>query len=94
MSTVNLMQFSLNETSLGGKVCHIGKNCTKFSGSDTIRGTCVTQVMSRSLTDIPSVTHFPLVTQIFSAKKSVTQGKSNITVQYFNFSLTYMNFRY
>ena len=34
--------------------------------------TCVTQGMSRNLTDISLVTHFPLLTQLFSAKKCVT----------------------
>ena len=40
---------------------------------------CVTQGMSRNLTDIPWVTHFPLVTQLFSAKNCVTQVMSTVT---------------
>ena len=32
--------------------------------------------------DIPWVTHFPLVTQIFSAKKCVTQGMSTVFKRY------------
>ena len=33
---------------------------------------CFTHGMSRNLTDIPWVAHFPLMTQVFSAKKCVT----------------------
>ena len=43
--------------------------------------TCVTQGMSRNITDIPWVTHFPLVTHLFSAKKCVTQGMSTVLRQ-------------
>ena len=39
---------------------------------------CVTRGMSGNLTVIPCVTHFPLVTQLFSAKKCVTRGMSAI----------------
>ena len=39
---------------------------------------CVTQGMSQDLTDIPWVTHFPLVTQLFSVKKCITQGMPTV----------------
>ena len=46
-----------------------GKIALNFPLVTQFLETCVTQGMSRNLTDIPWVTHFPLVTQLFSAKK-------------------------
>ena len=48
-----------------------GKIALNFPELTQFLGTCVTQGMSRNLTDIPKVTHFPLVTPLFRAKKCV-----------------------
>ena len=58
-----------------------GKIALNFPEVTQLWETCVTQGMSPNLTDIPWVTHFPLMTQFFSVKKCVTQGMS--TVLYF-----------
>ena len=72
--------------------CNIGFNTNPTTQdpssiclSEMKQQTCVTWGMSRNLTDIPKVTHFPLVTQFCSAQKCVTSGMPTV----FDFKLNF-----
>ena len=77
-------------------VTHMSQNCVTKGKFNAIFPLvthfweiCVTQGVARNLTDLRWVTHFPLVTQLFSAKKCVTQGMSTV---YKNFHITKKEF--
>ena len=75
----NLIQFLTCSKHVWAEKCVTeGKIAFNFPLVTQFWEICVTQGMSRNLTDIPWVAHFPLVTHFFRAKKCVTQGMSTV----------------